>query len=68
MGEASCLEAEAAFQVEEAFHQGVHGPFLEVVPLVAELPFQLQGQDLPNQAELPSYEEVALMAVLEHYD
>ena len=63
---ASCLEAVAAFQVVEAFLQAVQDPFLEVVPLAVEPPFQRHGQDLPIQAELPSYEEAASTKVLEH--
>jgi hypothetical protein len=64
----SCLEVVAAFQVVEASLLEVHGSFLEVVPLVVELPFPHLDQGLPNQVELPSYEEAASLVVLEHYD
>ena len=64
---ASCLEAVAAFQVVEAFLPVVHDPFLEEVPLAAELPFRLHGQDLPSQAEHPSCEEAALLEELERF-
>tara|TARA_B110000285_G_scaffold142269_1_gene159036 strand:- start:488 stop:733 length:246 start_codon:yes stop_codon:yes gene_type:complete len=55
----SSLEVAAAYQVGEASLQVVHGPFPEVVPLVAELPFPHLGQGLPNQVGLPSCEEAA---------
>ena len=55
----SCLAVAAAFQVEEAFRQVVHGPFQEVVPLVVELPFPHHGQDLLTQVGPPSYEAEA---------